>query len=90
VAKKLTYDGARLFGLNDHDTLEPGAKANVNLIDYKNLRLNHLELVHDLPAGIPRLMQTANGYVATYVSSQAVQENGRDTGARLGKIVRAA
>ena len=90
VVKKLTHDGARLFGLNDRGTLEPGAKADVNLIDYKNLHVNHPEVVHDLPAGMPRLMQTANGYVATYVSGQAVQENGRDTGARPGKIVRAA
>ena len=88
VVKKLTHDGARLFGLNDRGTLEPGAKADVNLIDYDNLHVNHPELIHDLPAGMPRLMQTANGYVATYVSGQAVQENGQDTGARPGKIVR--
>ncbi|MGE0684257.1 MAG: amidohydrolase family protein [Candidatus Binatia bacterium] len=90
VVKKLTHDGARLFGLNDRGALEPGAKADINLIDYENLHVNHPELVHDLPAGMPRLMQTANGYVATYVSGQAVQENGRDTGARPGKIVRSA
>ncbi|NOT57745.1 MAG: amidohydrolase family protein [Deltaproteobacteria bacterium] len=90
VVKKLTHDGARLFGLKDRGTLEPGAKADVNLIDYENLHVNHPELVHDLPAGMPRLMQTAKGYVATYVSGQAVQENGHDTGARPGKIVRAA
>jgi N-acyl-D-aspartate/D-glutamate deacylase len=90
VVKKLTHDGARLFGLKDRGTLEPGAKADVNLIDYENLHVNHPELVHDLPAGMPRLMQTAKGYVATYVSGQAVQENGCDTGARPGKIVRAA
>lgn len=90
VVKKLTRDGARLFGLNDRGALEPGTKADVNLIDYENLHVNHPELVYDLPAGMPRLMQTANGYVATYVSGQAVQENGRDTGARPGKIVRAS
>ncbi len=90
VVKKLTHDGARLFGLHDRGTLQPGAKADVNLIDYEHLHVNHPELVHDLPAGMPRLMQTANGYVATYVSGQAVQEHGRDTGARPGKIVRGA
>jgi N-acyl-D-aspartate/D-glutamate deacylase len=90
IVKKLTHDGARLFGLNDRGTLEPGAKADVNLIDYDNLHVNHPELVHDLPAGMPRLMQTAKGYVATYVSGESVQENGIDTGARPGKIVRSA
>lgn len=76
--------------LKDRGTLEPGAKADVNLIDYENPHVNPPELVHDLPAGMPRPMQTAKGYVATYVSGQAVQENGQDTGARPGKIVRAA
>ncbi|MGO9263958.1 MAG: hypothetical protein ACLQBA_03560 [Candidatus Binataceae bacterium] len=45
-------------------------------------------MVHDLPGGMPRLMQKAQGYVATFVSGEAVQENGRETGARPGKIVR--
>lgn len=90
VVKKLTHDGARLFGMKDRGTLEPGAKADVNLIDYANLHIDHPEMVYDLPAGMPRLMQTAKGYVATFVSGEAVQENGRDTGARPGRIVRSA
>lgn len=90
VVKKLTHDGARLFGLNDRGTLEPGAKADVNLIDYNNLSSSHPEMIYDLPAGMPRLMQTAKGYEKTYVSGQVVQENGKDTGARPGRIVRSA
>lgn len=88
VVKKLTRDGARLFGMHDRGTLEPGMKADVNLIDFDRLQVNHPEMVHDMPAGMPRLMQTANGYVATLVSGEAVQENGKETGARPGKIVR--
>ncbi len=90
VVKKLTQDGARLFGMTDRGTLEPGAKADVNLIDYDNLRVNHPEMIYDLPAGMPRLMQTANGYEKTFVSGEVVQENGKDTGARPGRIVRSA
>jgi N-acyl-D-aspartate/D-glutamate deacylase len=88
VVKKLSHDGARLFGMYDRGTLEPGMKADLNLIDFNRLGLNHPEMINDLPAGMPRLMQTANGYVATFVSGEAVQENGRETGARPGKIVR--
>lgn len=88
VVRKLTRDGARLFGMYDRGTLEPGMKADINLIDFSALTLNHPEMVNDLPAGMPRLMQTAKGYVATFVSGEAVQENGRETGARPGKIVR--
>lgn len=88
VVKKLTHDGARLFGMTDRGTLEPGAKADVNVIDYDNLGVSHPEMVYDLPAGMPRLMQTARGYEKTFVSGEVVQENGKDTGARPGRIVR--
>lgn len=88
VVKKLTRDGARLFGMTDRGTLEAGAKADVNLIDYENLGVSHPEMIYDLPAGMPRLMQTATGYEKTFVSGEVVQENGKDTGARPGRIVR--
>lgn len=88
VVKKLTHDSARLFGMTDRGTLEPGAKADVNLIDYENLGVSYPEMVYDLPAGMPRLMQTARGYEKTFVSGEVVQENGKDTGARPGRIVR--
>jgi N-acyl-D-amino-acid deacylase len=45
-------------------------------------------MIHDMPAGMPRLMQTAKGYVATLVAGETVQENGVETGARPGRIVR--
>jgi len=63
-------------------------KADVNLIDLPNLALDLPEMIHDMPAGMPRLMQTAKGYVATLVAGETVQENGVETGARPGKIVR--
>jgi hypothetical protein len=46
------------------------------------------EMVYDLPAGMPRLMQAAKGYVATLVAGEVVQENGMVTDARPGKLVR--
>ena len=90
VVKKLTHDGARLFGMRDRGTLEVGAKADVNVIDYENLSVSHPEMVYDLPAGMPRLMQTAKGYERTYVSGEVVQQNGKETDARPGRIVRSA
>ena len=90
IVKKLTHDSARLFGMTDRGTLEPGAKADVNLIDYNNLGVSYPEMIYDLPAGMPRLMQTATGYEKTFVSGEVVQENGKDTGARPGRIVRSA
>jgi N-acyl-D-amino-acid deacylase len=88
VVRKLTHDGAELFGLADRGTLEAGKKADVNLIDFARLDLDHPVMVHDMPAGMPRLMQTAKGYVATLVAGEVVQEEGRETGARPGKVAR--
>jgi N-acyl-D-aspartate/D-glutamate deacylase len=45
-------------------------------------------MINDLPAKMPRLMQTAHGYVATLVSGEVIQENGTATDARPGKVVR--
>ena len=46
------------------------------------------QLVHDLPGGGRRLDQTADGYVATIVSGEAIAENGAPTAARPGRLIR--
>src|SRR5438045_1573874 len=58
------------------------------LIDLNALRIDTPTMINDLPAGMPRLMQKAQGYVATVVNGEIVQENGKETGARPGKVVR--
>jgi len=90
IVKKYTHDTARLFGMPDRGTLEVGMKADLNLIDYANLASNDPYIVDDLPAGKSRLMQTTSGYEATFVSGEMVQERGRETGARPGKVIRSA
>jgi len=88
VVKKQTHDTARLFGIYDRGTLEPGKKADINLIDLNGLHIETPEMVYDLPAGKPRLLQKARGYEATVVSGEIVQEHGQETGARPGRLVR--
>jgi N-acyl-D-amino-acid deacylase len=39
VVKKMTSEAARLYGMFDRGTLEPGMKANLNLIDYDDLAI---------------------------------------------------
>jgi N-acyl-D-aspartate/D-glutamate deacylase len=90
VVKKQTHDTARLYGLGDRGTLEPGAQADVNVIDYEHLQLGTPTVVTDLPAGGRRLVQDAVGYLATIKSGETTFENGRDTGARPGVLVRGA
>ncbi|HEX7094894.1 MAG TPA: amidohydrolase family protein, partial [Acidimicrobiales bacterium] len=89
AVKKQTHDTARLYGLTDRGTIEPGMKADINVIDHANLRLHPPRMVHDLPAGGRRYVQFASGYVATILSGVVVRRDGVDTGARPGRLVRA-
>jgi len=90
VVKKQTSDTARLYGLGDRGTLEPGMIADLNVVDYEHLQLGTPTVVRDLPAGGRRLMQDAVGYLATIKSGETTFDNGRDTGARPGALVRGA
>ncbi|MFL2635285.1 MAG: amidohydrolase family protein [Tepidiformaceae bacterium] len=88
VVKKMTNDTASLYGLHDRGVIRVGMKADLNLIDLENLKVDLPELAHDLPANGRRLIQKSEGYVATIVSGTIVMENGEDTGNRPGNLVR--
>ena len=88
AVKRQTSDLARFYGLPNRGQIQPGMKADINLIDFTRLRLNQPFMASDLPTGADRLMQTAEGYVATLVSGEIVQREGKETGARPGKLVR--
>lgn len=90
VVNRYTRAPAQIIGLDDRGLIAPGMKADINLIDHANLSLTAPTIVHDLPAGGRRLMQTAKGYVATLVSGEVVMENDQPTGALPGKLLRGA
>jgi N-acyl-D-aspartate/D-glutamate deacylase len=90
AVRKMTSDTARLYGLGDRGVLAPGYKADVNVIDFDRLNLRLPELVFDLPGGARRLVQRADGYVATVVSGDVTFRDGEPTGARPGRLVRGA
>jgi N-acyl-D-aspartate/D-glutamate deacylase len=90
VVSKMTRDTARLYGMGDRGVLAPGKRADVNMIDYDRLNLKLPELVFDLPGGARRLIQRADGYVATLVAGEVTFDAGEDTGARPGRLVRGA
>jgi N-acyl-D-amino-acid deacylase len=89
MVAKQTYDNAQLFGMDDRGSLEVGMRADINLIDLEHLALGKLEVVHDLPAGGSRILQSAAGYLATFVNGVKTRENDQDTGARPGRVIRA-
>ena len=88
VVQKLTLDCAETYELHDRGVIAPGKLADLNLIDYENLRLDMPRVVHDLPNRGKRFIQKAEGYLATVKSGQVIFERGVPTGALPGRLVR--
>tara|TARA_Y100000746_G_scaffold115997_1_gene99302 strand:- start:5287 stop:7017 length:1731 start_codon:yes stop_codon:yes gene_type:complete len=88
VIKAHCLDTAKAVGLNDRGVLAPGYKADINIVDLKKMQLRKPEVHFDLPAGGRRLMQYADGYVATIVNGVPIYLDGESTGARPGRLVR--
>jgi N-acyl-D-aspartate/D-glutamate deacylase len=79
---------AELAGLRDRGTLQPGKRADVNLIDFDEVGSTPPSIVSDLPSGGSRLVSQGTGYVATLVAGEVTFENGVHTGALAGGLAR--
>jgi len=88
VIHRATRKNAELFGFHDRGLIEVGMKADINVIDYDNLKLGELHIAADLPADGSRLMQGASGYLATVINGEVTRRNDQDTGARPGRLIR--
>ena len=90
AVKRLTRDNALALGLADRGLIAAGRKADINVIDYDRLQIRVPQMRYDLPAGGKRLIQEADGYVATIVAGEVVYREGKATGALPGRLVRGA
>ena len=88
VVKRLTSDNATAVGLADRGVVRPGAKADINIIDYDKLTIRPPRVAYDLPGGGRRLVQHSDGFVATLVGGEAVMRDGQATGKLPGRLVR--
>jgi N-acyl-D-aspartate/D-glutamate deacylase len=88
--RKLTLDPAQLFGIQDRGVIQKGAFADLNVIDYDNLKLPPPIFVQDLPAGGSRYIQQSSGYKYTLVNGQVFMEGLEHTGALAGQVLRSA
>ena len=88
VTHSLTKKIADYLGIKDRGELKVGMKGDINVIDMNKLKLFPPQIVKDLPSGGQRLLQMAEGYLATIVSGKIVIENDRLTNQRPGRLIR--
>ena len=85
---KLTMLPATALGFYDRGMIRPGMAADAVLIDRSALAVGPVRMVHDLPAGAPRLVFDSCGYVKTLVNGEVVLDASQPTGARPGQMFR--
>ncbi len=88
VIKSITSDTAASYGLNDRGLIAVGYLGDLNLIDFDNLKLPAPYSAFDFPAGGQRLLQKAEGYVATIKRGQVTFREGQHCGRYPGKVIR--
>ena len=86
--EKLTSEPARLFQLEGRGVVREGAFADLNVIDFDELRVLAPEYVQDFPAGASRYIQRGTGIRHTLVNGRPFMERGRHTGDLAGKLLR--
>lgn len=90
VVQRQARDTARAVGLLDRGVLEPGYRADLNVIDVDGMRLHRPEMRYDLPAGGSRLLQRVDGYRHTVVAGEETYTDGVETDALPGRLIRGA
>jgi len=90
LVRKQTSLTAQAYGLHDRGILQPGFKADINVVDFDELSVLAPRAAYDLPTGGKRLLQGAKGYLHTFVSGVETYRNGQELGARPGQLVRGA
>ena len=88
--KQITYNTATLWGLHDRGLLREGMAADIVIFDANTIGPDMPEVVHDLPAGAPRLKQTATGIAHTVVNGEVLLSENEHSGATPGQLLRSA
>ena len=86
--RKMTKESTDVLGIRDRGTVETGRFADLNVFSADRLEIAYPEYVNDFPHGKGRLRVNATGYAATLVNGQVITEQGVNTGARPGRVLR--
>lgn len=88
LVKLQTMDAAAIFGLEDRGILQPGKRADINIIDLENLNIKAPFWANDLPTNAGRWLQDAQGYHTTLLRGVVTFQNGQHSGQLPGRLVR--
>ena len=88
AVRKLTFDNASAWELNDRGLVRTGFKADLVLFDAERMKPAMPTVETDLPGGARRLVQKTEGIAAPVVNGEVTLENGRSTGRVPGCLLR--
>ena len=86
--RKITFEIAKFWGLQNRGLLKKGAYADITIFNPKTITPGMPELVHDLPAGAPRIKQKTDGIMATIVNGKLFMSDNEHTGIFPGRLLR--
>jgi N-acyl-D-amino-acid deacylase len=88
AVRKLTFDNASAWDLNDRGLVRIGYQADLVVFDAGRVKPAMPTVQADLPGGARRLVQKAEGIAAVVVNGEITLENGQSTGRTPGALVR--
>jgi N-acyl-D-aspartate/D-glutamate deacylase len=88
AVRKLSFDNAAAWELNDRGLVRTGFAADLVLFDAATVRPGMPVVESDLPGGARRLVQKAEGIAATIVNGTVAFENGVATGECGGRLLK--
>ena len=88
AVRKLSFDNAAAWELNDRGLVRSGFAADLVLFDEATVRPGMPVVESDLPGGARRLVQKAEGIAATIVNGTVAFENGVATGECGGRLLK--
>ena len=86
--KMITHDTANAWGFEDRGLIKEGMAADLNIFDPETINPLMPEVKSDLPTGARRLVQKAEGILATIVNGVVLMRDGEHTGSYPGKLLR--
>jgi N-acyl-D-amino-acid deacylase len=88
AVRKLTFDNASAWEMNDRGLLRTGLNADILVFDADAIKPCLPTVQTDLPGGARRLVQKAEGIAATIVNGVVSLEHGKATGALPGHVIK--